>query len=91
MEDQITNLRIAALETRLAAIEGRLAALEHASIINPKRRKKELTPEERAAIRARLVAGQKAKAQRERAAAEAAAKAQPPKAKNSKKEAANEG
>ena len=75
MEDQITNLRIAALETRLAAIEGRLAALEHVSMANPKRRRKELTPEERVAIRARLLAGQKAKQEREAAAAAEAKKA----------------
>ena len=86
MEDQIINIRLTAIEARQAAIEGRLAALEQASTANPKRRKKELTPEQRLQIRQRLVAGQKAK--REREAAEAVAKAAEAK-KAAKKEAKN--
>jgi len=65
MEDQITNIRLTAIEARLAAIEGKLSAIEQ-STTTPKRRRKELSPEERAAIRARLVAGQeKARLRRE--------------------------
>ncbi len=53
MEDQIMNIRLTAIETRLAAIEGRL--------VEPSRRRKELTPDQRVAIRQRLVAGQERK------------------------------
>lgn len=88
MEDQITSIRLSAIETRLAAIEGRLTAIEQSSAAKPKR-KKELTLEERQAIRTRLLAGQQAKKERE--LAEATAKnAEQPKA-NKKKEAKNEG
>ena len=87
MEETI-NIRLTAIETRLAAIEGRLSAIEQSSTMTTKRRRKELTMEERQAIRDRLVAGKKAK--REREIAEAATKAQPPeKTKAAKKEAKN--
>ncbi len=86
MEDQTMNLRIVAVETRLAAIEGRLAALEAGSTAAPKRQRRQLTPEERVAIRARLLAGQQAKREREAAAA-----AEAKKPKNKKEEAADEG
>ena len=86
MEDQITNLRIAALETRLAAIEGRLAAMEHISTVNPKRRKKELSPEQRQQIRERLVRGQQEKREREAAAVAEAAGASAEAKKANKKE-----
>jgi uncharacterized coiled-coil protein SlyX len=70
MEDQTINIRLTAVEARLAAIEGRLA--EQSATI-AKRKRRELSPEERSAIRQRLVAGQKAK--RERELTEAAAEA----------------
>lgn len=64
--DEIMSARLSVLETRMAALEQRLAALERGSTVTPKRRKRELTPEERAAVRARLVAGQeKARLRRE--------------------------
>jgi len=79
MEDQTINIRLTAIEARMAAIEGRLA--EQGSTTAPKRRRKELSPEDRAAIRERLVAGQ----EKARARREAEAKA----AEKEKKEAAN--
>ena len=69
--EQSISIRLTAIETRLAAIESRLSAIEAAGTVRTKR-KRDLSPEDRAAIRARLVAGQKAK--REREAAEATAK-----------------
>lgn len=79
--DQLMNARISVLEARMAALEQRLATLEQGSTATPKRRKRELSPEERAAIRQRLVLGQ----QKAREKREAEAKA------TNKKEAANEG
>jgi len=80
--DEIMGARMSAIEARLAALEQRQTAMERGITVTPKRRKRELTPEERAAVRARLVAGQeKARARRE---AEAKAQAK-------KKEPANEG
>lgn len=71
MDDQVMNLRIAALEARMASLEHRLAFLEGgAPTPTTKRRKKDLSLEERQQIRARLVAGQeKARARREAEAA----------------------
>ncbi|MFA5374470.1 MAG: hypothetical protein WC455_01745 [Dehalococcoidia bacterium] len=64
--DGITNLRLSAFESRMTAIEMRLSVLEQGSGTSPKRRKRELTLEERKAVRARLVAGQeKARVKRE--------------------------
>ena len=58
---------MASLETRQAMLEGRIGAMT-----KPKRRR-ELTPEEKEAIRTRLVAGQeKARAKREAEAREQA-------------------
>lgn len=71
MEDQITNLRMAALEARMAALEQRLAQLEQGSTTAKPKRRKDLSPEDRAAIRARLVRGQEAaRARREAEAKE---------------------
>jgi len=84
--DQIMNARISVVEACMAALEQRLATLEQGTTTAPKRRRKELTPEDRVAIRARLVAGQqKARKEREAAAAAGAKKA----AKDSKKETKN--
>jgi len=47
-----------ALEGRLTFSEQRLAALERGGKITPKWSKRELTPEEKKAVRERLVAGQ---------------------------------
>lgn len=76
--DETTNIRLTAIETRLAAIEARLSALEQSTAAKPRRRK-ELSPEERQAIRARLVEGKRkkilaAEAEREAAAAAETAK-----------------
>ena len=84
MEDQITNLRMAALEARMASLEQRLATLEQSSTAAKPKKRKDLSPEDRAAIRARLVAGQ----EKARARREAEAKAQ---AKVNKKKEAGHG
>jgi len=80
--EETTNIRLTAIETRLAAIEARLSAIEQSSATKP-RRKKELSLEDRKAIRARLVAGQEKKRKEREAAAAAEKKA----ARSSKKEA----
>ncbi len=71
---ELTESRLSVLEARMAALEQRLATLEQGTTTTPKRRKRELSPEDRAAIRARLVAGQQAKKEREAAAAAEAKK-----------------
>jgi len=64
--DEIMGARLSAIEARLSGIEQRQAAMERDGMVTPKRRKRELTPEERQAVRARLLAGQeKARARRE--------------------------
>ena len=60
MEDQITSMRIATLEARMASLEQRLATLEQSSTAAKPKKRRDLSPEDRAAIRARLVAGQEA-------------------------------
>ncbi len=50
--------RLTAMEGRLVFSEQRLAALERGGEVNTKRRRRELTPEEKKAVRERLVAGQ---------------------------------
>ena len=69
--DETTNIRLTAIETRLAAIESRLSAIEEAGTAKPRRRK-ELSPEERQAIRARLAEGKRKKAEAAEAALAAA-------------------
>ena len=81
--DETTNIRLTAIETRLAAIESRLSAIEEAGTAKPRRRK-ELSPEERQAIRARLVEGKRKKAEAAEAALVAAAEAKPNKQKGGK-------
>ena len=67
--------RLTALEGRLAFSEQRLAALERRAWplveAKPKRAKRELTAEQKADIRARLVAGQEAARTRREAEAKA--------------------
>ena len=77
--DEIMGARLSAIEARLSGLEERQAALERGSVAIPRRKKRELTPEERVAVRARLLAGQ----ERAKVRREAEAKAQ------SKKEKAN--
>ena len=74
MEDQITSMRIATLEARMASLEQRLATLEQGSTTAKPKKRKDLSPEQRAAIRARLVAGQERKRKEREAAAAAEAK-----------------
>jgi hypothetical protein len=76
MDEQITNMRIATLEARMAALEQRLANLEQGggSTSGKQKKRKDLSPEQRAAIRARLVAGQERKRQEREAASQAEAK-----------------
>jgi len=81
--DEIAESRFTIIEARLAFCEQRMAALERyigGVIQSSKKRRRELTPEERKVVRARLVAGQ----ERARAKREAEAKAQA-KSNNSKK------
>ena len=77
--------RLTALEGRIAFSEQRLSALERGGKVTPKRHRRELTPEERQAVRERLVKGQEAA----RARREAEAKTQAKTAKKEKKEVTN--
>ncbi len=52
--------RLTALEGRLAFSKQRLAALERGGKVTPKRRRRELTAEEKQLVRERLVKGQEA-------------------------------
>lgn len=85
--NEIIDARLSTIEARLSGIEQMVAALARGSTVTPKRRKRELTPEERAAVRARLVAGQ----EKARLRRDAEAKAQAKAAKTAKKDPANEG
>ena len=87
MDDQITSMRTATLEARLASLEQRLATLEQGSTAAKPKKRKDLSPEDRAAIRARLVAGQEAARARRAVAMTAEAKKT---TKNGKKEVKNE-
>ncbi|MFC1994875.1 hypothetical protein ACFLVK_00505 [Chloroflexota bacterium] len=58
--DEIMGSRLSVLESRISVIEQQLFVLMQGGTAIMKRRKRDLTPEERAAIRARLVAGQEA-------------------------------
>jgi len=69
-----TEARLMALESRIAFSEQRLAALERGGKLATKRKRRELTPEEREAIRERLVKGQEAARARREAEAKAQAK-----------------
>jgi len=72
--NEIIDARLSVLESRIAGLEQRLVVMERGSTVTPKRRKRELTPEERVAVRARLLAGQeKARARREAEAKQAKA------------------
>jgi len=66
--------RLTALEGRLAFSEQRLAVLERGGKVTPKRRQRELTPEERQSIRERLVKGQEAARAKREAEAKATGK-----------------
>lgn len=56
--NEIIDARLSAQDARIAAPEQMVAALARGSTVTPKRRRRELTPEERVAVRARLLAGQ---------------------------------
>ncbi len=85
--DEIMGARLSVLESRISAVEQQLFVLTRGDTLTLKRRKRDLTPEERSAIRARLVAGQeKARVKRE-AEAKAKAKAN----RNEAKESTHEG
>jgi hypothetical protein len=83
--DEIMGARLSALEARIGALEQRQAALERGGTATPKRRKKELSPEERVAIRARLEAGKERKRQEREAEIKAEAEAQSVHAQNENK------
>ncbi|GEM_PF-2915234 len=76
--DQEAESKMTIIEARLAFCEQRLSAIERylgGAIRSATKRRRELTPDERKAVRARLIAGQeKARARRE---AEAKAQAKP--------------
>ncbi len=81
--NEIIDARLSAQDARIAALEQMVAALARGSQVTPRRKKRELTPEERVAVRARLLAGQEAARKRREAEARAQAKA----VKNGNKEA----
>ncbi|MFC1915534.1 hypothetical protein ACFLW4_02440 [Chloroflexota bacterium] len=81
--NEIIDARLSAHDARIAALEQMIATLARGGTVTPKRRKRELTPEERVAVRARLLAGQEAARKRREAEARAQAKA----VKNGNKEA----
>ncbi len=83
--DEIIGARLSVLEARIAALEQQLFVLVQGTPTT-KRRKRELTPEERVAVRTRLLAGQ----EKARARREAEAKAQAKAARSSKKEVPDE-
>ena len=67
MENDTLKTRVSIVETRIASLETRQAFLEKHIDTKPTRKlKRELSPEEKQAVRTRLVAGQeKARAHRE--------------------------
>ena len=95
--DEIMSARLSLLESRMAGLEQRIALMERSGTAILKRHKRELTLEERQAVRKRLVAGQEKKRKEREAAAIAEAQAQAqqvkaqPKVKKEKKGAADEG
>ena len=78
MENQEKEARLDLLEARLAFCEERLRAIERFigdAVRSTRPRKRQLTDEEKKAVRARLIAGQeKARARREAEAKQAAKK-----------------
>ncbi len=80
--NEIIGARLSVLEARIAALEQQLFVLAQGTPA-PRRHRRELTPEERVTVRARLLAGQ----ERARALREAEAKSQAKAAKKEKKEA----
>ena len=83
-QEQGTEARMTILEARLAFCEQRLAMMERSFggiILSTRRRKPELTPEEKKAVRARLVAGQEAARVRREAEAKAQTQTQNEKSK----------
>ena len=88
MENQEKEARIDQMEARLAFCEERLRAIERFigdAVRSTRPHRRQLTDEEKKAIRARLVAGQ----ERKRKEREAAAAAEAKKASKNKKEAKN--
>ncbi len=72
--DELMYARLSVQDARIASLESRLVILEQGGKIPLKRRRRELTPEERKAIRERLVKGQEAARARREAEAKQAAK-----------------
>ena len=56
--DEIMGSRLSVLESRIAALEQQLFVLIRGGTVTKRKPRRELTPEERLAIRERLVAGQ---------------------------------
>ena len=59
MEHDGIEARLAIMETKIASLESRQAIMEsHIGTVTKRKPRRELTPEEKATVRARLVAGQ---------------------------------
>ena len=56
--NEIMESRLSVLEARIAAVEQQLFVLTRGGTMNKRKPRRELTPEEKKAIRERLVAGQ---------------------------------
>lgn len=64
--EEIIGSRLSVLESRIAALEQQLFVLTRGGTMTKRKPRRELTPEEKKAVRERLVAGQeKARAKRE--------------------------
>lgn len=87
--NEIIDARLSAQDARIAALEQMVAALARGSQVTPRRRKRELTPEERVAVRARLLAGQERKRKEREAEAKQAAKGEKKEATNGTPETAD--
>lgn len=81
--EEIIRSRLSVLESRIAAVEQQLFVLVRGGTMTKRKPRRELTPEEKVAVRERLVAGQ----ENARLKRETEAKA----TEKKKKEAANEG
>ncbi len=56
--EEIIGSRLSVLETRIAAVEQQLFVLVRGGTMTKRKPRRELTPEEKVAVRERLVAGQ---------------------------------
>ena len=59
--EEIIGSRLSVLESRIAALEQQLFVITRGGTMTKRKPRRELTPEEKQAVRARLVAGQEQK------------------------------